>query len=148
MRVVGGLYRQRAGCVLSVVCVGNGRGAYSHPYNQGGAPLRSVPLRSVPFRSVPFRSVPFRSVPITLSGGGRGGWVVYACLVGVACGRGLAGWACFRCRGGRGLAGWSVMALDTPHLDKPRIAPPSMKYITENSMRTNPPKYYDTIVTL
>ena len=144
--------------MLSVVYIGNGRNAYSRFTTQGGipfrsvpfrsVPLRSVPLRSVPFRSVPFRSVPFRSVPITLSGGGRGGWVVYACLVGVACGRGLAGWACFRCRGGRGLAGWSVMALDTPHLDKSRIAPPSMKYITENSMRTNSPKYYDTIVTL
>lgn len=40
------------------------------------------------------------------------------------------------------------MALDTPHLDKAWLAPSAMKYITENSMRTKPPKYYDTIVTL
>ena len=32
--------------MLVAVCVGNGRGAYSHPCNQGGVPLRSVPLLS------------------------------------------------------------------------------------------------------
>lgn len=86
--------------------------------------------------------------PITPSGGGLGGWAVYAWLVGVARVVVLTWWACCRWRGGHGLAMWSVMALDTPHLDRAGIAPQSKKYVSENSMQTKLPKYTDTIVTI